>query len=163
MLSANELKNHQWSNDSWSDVLENKAGGQPGFADAQRKYADMYSIQRPENIASTRTGEGGKLARTYYEQSGQISRSALAASSYSFDQVNNHIKNLNRILAKLENSPSEKAAIDLNARLIAELGFIQLEMLRQQNIQTQLIATHTQGEVNSLSDRSQFMQWDPPT
>jgi type IV secretion system protein VirB5 len=163
VLSQSELKKHQWSNDSWSDVLENKAGGQPGFLDAQQKYASMYTIVKPQNIAKTRTGEGGQLARTYYEQSSQISRSALAASAYSYDQVNAHMSNLNSILAKLEDNPSEKAAIDLNARLMAELGFIQLEMLRQQNIQTQLLATDTQGNVNSLSDRSKFMKWDPPT
>ena len=54
---------------------------------------------------------------------------------------------------------SEKASVDINTRLVAELGFIQIEILRQQNIQNQLSKQPmTQGHVNDMSDQSQFMK-----
>lgn len=155
---SSDLYRRQWSNDSWVDVLRvSNNGHASAFSDAQRNYDRLYPVVSSDHIASTRSRDN--LTRTHYQQSSEISRAALAASSYSYDQINEHIKNIHDILAMLENESSEKAAIDLNTRLVAELGFIQIEMLRQQNIQNQLIATKTQGEVNGMSDQSQFMQW----
>lgn len=155
---SNDLKRRQWSNGSWVDVLSaSNSGSTSAFSDAQRKYKKLYPVTSAEHISTTRRHDN--LTRTHYQQSSEISRAALAASSYSYDQINEHIKNLHDMLAMLENETSEKAAIDVNTRLVAELGFIQIEMLRQQNIQNQLLATQTQGEVNGMSDQSQFMQW----
>ena len=152
------LQRRQWANNSWTDVLSASSSGHASsFATAQKKYAELYPVQDAESILTTRSEKN--LQRTHYKQSHDISRAALAASSYSYDQINEHIKNIHDMLAMLENSTSEKAAIDLNTRLVAEVGFIQLEMLRQQNIQSQLMATRTQGEVNGMSDQSSFMKW----
>lgn len=156
----NALNQRQWSNDSWVDVLnESNNGHVSAFTAAQKKYDQLYPVVNPDKIVSTRSQNN--LARTYYQQSSEISRAALAASSYSYDKLNEHIKNLHDMLAKLDSQTSEKAAIDINARLVAELGFIQLELLRQQTMQNQLIATQTQGEVNGMSDQAKFMQWHP--
>ena len=157
---TSDLNKRQWSNDNWVDVLNEASGGNASaFAAAQKKYDQLYPVKAANEIVSTRGKDN--LARTHYQQSSQISRAALAASSYSYDQLNEHIKNLHDMLAKLDSQPSEKAALDINARLVAELGFIQLELLRQQTFQNQLSATQTQGEVNGMSDQSQFMKWNP--
>ena len=157
---TDDLNSRQWSNNSWVDVLNEVSDHKTSaFADAQKKYEQLYPVSNPEEIGKYR--KDGGLVRAYYKQSSQISRAALASSSYSYDQINKHIENLHAILAKLDDQTTEKAAIDLNARLVAELGFIQLEMLRQQSIQNQLTATNTQGEVNGLSDQARFMQWKP--
>lgn len=156
--NTSDMYHRQWSNDSWVDVLRASNNGHASaFADAQRNYDRLYPVVSADHIAPTRSRDN--LTRTHYQQSSEISRAALAASSYSYDQINEHIKNIHDMLAMLENEPSEKAAIDINTRLVAELGFIQIEMLRQQNIQNQLTATQTQGEVNGMSEQSQFMQW----
>lgn len=152
----NALKNRQWSNDSWLDVL-NETKTSSAFSEAQAQYKKLYPVIESSEIGATRINGG--LNRTYYQQSSSISRAALAASSYSYDQINGHIKTLHDILAKLEDNPSEKSAIDINARLVAEVGFIELELLKQQTIQNQLNATQTQGVVNGMSDATQFMQW----
>ena len=153
--SDNDLR--KWSNDKWVDVLSQKSdSGTSAFADAQKKYEKMYPISSGSEISRSR--KDGGLARTHYQQSSQISRAALASSSHSYDQLNKHIDNLHTLLLKLDAEKSEKAAIDLNARLVAELGFIQLDLLRQQSIQNQLIATQTQGDVNGMSDQAAFMK-----
>lgn len=157
MNGSGDLHKRQWSQNSWVDVLNaSNSGHSSGFNAAQDKYRKLYPVEDAARISSTRPEDN--LTRTHYQQSRDISRAALSASAFSYDQINEHIKNLHDMLAKLESSPSEKAAIDLNTRLVAELGFIQIEMLRQQNIQNQLMATQTQGVVNGLSDQSKFMQ-----
>ncbi|TAK77638.1 MAG: hypothetical protein EPO11_02415 [Gammaproteobacteria bacterium] len=152
-----DLNQKQWSNDSWTDVLsESSSGNAAAFADAQKTYDKLYPVVKPDQIAATRSKDN--LTRTHYEQSSEISRATLAASSYGYDQINQHIKNVHDILEKLDSQTTEKAAIDLNARLNAEVAFILLEQLRQQVMQNQNIATQTQGEVNGMSDASKFMQ-----
>lgn len=152
------LYRRQWSNDNWTDVLKASSSGHASsFSNAQRKYDELYPVRDASAILTTRSESN--LQRTHYKQSHEISRAALAASQYSYDQLNEHIKNLHEMLGTLEKEKTEKAAMDMNARLVAEIGFIQLEMLRQQNIQTQLLATQMQGDVNGMSDQAQFMQW----
>lgn len=153
---ASDLSNRQWANDRWIDALSESSTGHGGaFSDAQKRYEDMYPVRNADSIGAT------DLGRTYYQQSSQISRTALAASSYSYDQINDHIKTLHDMTEQLEKEKSEKAAIDLNARLVAEIGFIELEILRQQTIQNQLVANKQQGEVNGISDQTTFMQIRP--
>jgi hypothetical protein len=154
---SNDLHHRQWSNDSWVDVLrESNTGHTSAFTNAQKNYEHLYPVLSSNRIAPSR--HKNNLTRTHYEQSSHISRAALAASSYSYDQINQHIKNVHDILNLLEKQPTEKASIDINTRLVAELGFIQIEMLRQQTIQNQIMATRSQGEVNGMSDQAQFLQ-----
>lgn len=158
--TQSDLNQMQWSNSNWQDVLNNVGGGNAQqFSIAQQAYANLYPIVNSSQIGQTLTNND--LTRIQYGQQSSISRAALTASSYSYNDINQHIQNIHNILAMLENQPSEKAAIDLNTRLIAEVSFIQLEELKQQDIQTQVIATQSQGVVNSLSDSSKFNQWNP--
>ena len=57
---------------------------------------------------------------------------------------------------------NEKAAIDLNSRLVAELGFIQLELLKLQSIHTQLVATKQQSDFNADTIDKQFTEYQQP-
>lgn len=155
-----DLNQMLWSNNNWQDVLNNVGSGNAGqFSIAQKAYATLYPIVSSNQIGQTLTNND--LTRIQYGQQSAISRAALAASAYSYDQINQHILNIHNILAMLDNQPSEKAAIDLNTRLVAEISFIQLEELKEQNIQTQILATNSQGDVNSMSDSAKFDQWNP--
>ncbi len=158
--TQSDLNQMQWSNSNWQDVLNNVSGGNAQqFSLAQQAYTNLYPVVNQSQIGQTLTNND--LTRIQYGQQSSISRAALAASSYSYNDLNQHIQNIHNILAMLENQPSEKAAIDLNTRLVAEISFIQLEELKQQDIQTQVLATQSQGVVNSLSDSSKFNQWNP--
>jgi type IV secretion system protein VirB5 len=153
-LTDKDLAQYTWSNDSWESALS-MSNKSPEFRAAQQRYADMY--ETPKEITGV-----SSLTQTQYQQSRDINRAALASSSYSYTLISEHAESVKNILAKLEakDKLTEKEAVDLNARLIAELCFIQLEMLKQQNIQTQLVATFTQTNVNSLSEESQFLAWN---
>lgn len=155
-----DMNQRLWSNANWNDVLNQVGGGTySGFQQQQQAYAQMYPTQNKEQIGQTLTDND--LVRTYYQQNQEVSRAALAASSYSYNTINQHMQNIQSILLQIKNTPTEKASIDMNARLLAEVSYIQLEMLRQQNVQTQLMATQSQGVVNAMSDESKFDQWNP--
>lgn len=152
-----DLDNRLWSNDKWIDVLAKTNANNSAFMQAQEMYERLYPSREPSQVRTTL--QEADLNRTYYQQTRNLNRAALATSSYSYDNINQHIRNLHDMIKKLEDHPEEKAAIDLNTRIAAELGFIQLEILKQQTIQTQLIATQSQQHVNGMSDESKFLEW----
>ena len=155
--STQDLEKRQWSGNSWLEALnQSNTSKTSTFVQAQQSYTKLYPLVNAAQIAPE-----GSLKRSFYLQSSQINRTALAASSYSYDQMNQHIERIHTILAQLEKQPSEKAAIDLTARLMGEVGFLQVEGLKQQSIQNQIAATESQNTVNGMSDQSRFMQWNP--
>ncbi|HYF98321.1 MAG TPA: type IV secretion system protein [Coxiellaceae bacterium] len=158
--SSHDLITRQWSGDSWLDALNQVSNSKTSaFVQAQQVYAKLYPLVNAAEIGTSL--KDGSSKRNYYQQSTQINRTALAASSYSFNQTSQHVQRIHDILAQLEKQPSEKAAIDLTARLMGEVGFLQVEALKQQNIQNQITATESQNNVNGMSDQARFMQWNP--
>jgi type IV secretion system protein VirB5 len=156
-LSDKDMSQYNWSNSSWESVM-NMSGGSDAFKAAQKKYDSLYKSKEPKDLGKVVT----ERTKALYKQSKEINRAALAASSYSFTEITEHMQTVKDILAQLEQHPEEKAAVDLNARLTAELCFIQLEMLKQQNMQTQILATTSQASVNGLSDQAEFLKVDEP-
>ena len=140
---------------SWSDALSQSSHGNDAYNAAYNNYKKIYAINASDKIAPS-LGQKN-LIRNHYERSTEVNRAALAASEASFDQINKHIETLSTMLKELDTHPEEKAASELNARLVAEIGFIQLETLRQQTIQNQLMAMQSQGFVNGRSDQADFL------
>lgn len=155
--NTTDLNRRLWSNDKWMDVLAKSNSNNSAFMQAQETYARLYPSREPTQVRTTL--QPNDLTRTYYEQTRNLNRAALATSNYSYDTINQHIRQIHDIVLKLEEHPEQKAAIDLNTRLVAELGFIQLEMLKQQSIQTHLLATQSQQHVNGMSNESRFLDW----
>lgn len=154
-LTASELAQYQDPiKDKWEDVLD-QSGSSAEFKKAQKSYAALYATD--EDIQGV-----SELSKAQYQQSRNINRAALAASSLSYDKMNDHLNNIKDILAKMESSDdiTMKETIDLNARLVAELSFLELQKLQQSDIQTQVIATDSQAEVNGTHEQSKFLSWD---
>lgn len=159
---SSDMNARLWSNDKWSDVLKASGGGNTqGFTQMQQHYSDMYPVVDKNKIGGDDIKDTD-LIRAQYEQQKDISRAALADSAYSYNTINQHIQNIKSILSQISNKSTEKASMDTNARLLAEVSYIQLEMLKNQDMQTQLMATESQGQVNGVSDESKFAQWNPP-
>ena len=55
-------------------------------------------------------------------------------------EINQHIAALHKLSQQIEKTANTKGAVDLNSRLITELGFIQLMSLRLQALTSQQLA-----------------------
>lgn len=140
---------------SWDDALKS-AGNNKIYNDAYGNYKKIYALNKSDEVAPT--SSGSNLIKSHYERSQAVNRAALASSEASFNQINEHIETLHKMVQELDAHPEEKAASEINARLVAENAFIQLEMLRQQTIQNQLLAMQSQGEINGMSDQADFLK-----
>ncbi len=161
--NPNDQNARLWSANDWNSVLEQASGGNADrFQQLMQSYAALYpTLQKGQ----TQPIDPSKLVNTTYTQSGQTYNAALSSSAYIYDDINNRINKLETILAQVDDAnknQNEKAAIDLNSRLVAELGFIQLEMLKLQSVHTQMEATKDQGELNDDTLDKQFTDYQQP-
>lgn len=161
--SVVEQQARLWSANDWQSLLRQVAGGN---AVRFQQLLSAYQKQYPTIHAGKATISGRALSDATYTQQGQTYRTALAASEYTFDSINPRIQRLEALLHSVDNphkNKNEKAAIDLNSRISAELGFIQLEALKLHSIQTHVEATHDQGGLNQETLDRQFTHYQPPT
>ncbi len=147
-----------WSQDNWQDVLKIAAGGNYSrFNQLQQAYSQLYPTVDQSQIVPS---DPNNVKAVYYTQSANTNRATLAASEYAYNQINDHMKAVENLLAQVEgnNNNDEKSAIDLNGRLVAEVAFIQLQELKLQAIQTQMQATQAQGQVNGMTMDASFVK-----
>lgn len=149
-----------WSADDWNAVLQQASGGNNArLQELMQSYSALYPILKTEQGG---TINPDKLVSTNYTQKGQTYNAALSTSAYTYDDINNQIGKVETLLADVDNTgknQNEKAAMDLNSRLVAELAFIQLQMLKLQSIHTQMEATKNQSEFNEDTLDKQFTEY----
>lgn len=148
-----------WSSDDWNAVLQQASGGNSArLQQLMQSYSKMYP----------RLKKGGQpidpetLTDTTYQQSGETYNAALSTSAYTYDDINNQIKKIESLLAQVDNTSKNqniKSSMDLNSRLVAELSFIQLQMLKLQSVHTQMDATKNQAEFNADTLDKQFVNY----
>lgn len=152
-----------WSANDWNDVLKQASGGNAQrFQELMRSYKTLYPTLEK---GAAKPLDSSALTATSYTQSASTYHAALAASAYSYDDINTRIGKLENLLSSVDNerkNQNEKSAIDLNSRLTAEVGFIQLELLKLQSIKLQMDATKNQSEFNNITIDRQFTHYQLP-
>ncbi|KTD20123.1 type IV secretion system protein [Legionella londiniensis] len=139
---------------TWQDALHNLSGGNP---ERYQALIDAYEKNHPSlsesNYARYTTSE--KAAR--FKEDKAVNRAVQVQTTQSYNEINQHIAALHKLSQQIEKTANTKGAIDLNSRLITELGFIQLMSLRLQALMSQQIA---QESLSELQDRAEMVQFN---
>lgn len=155
--SVHDQSERIWSNENWQRVLEQASGGNSArFQELLKSYRDKYPALSQTQITSLNPNS---LKTKTYQDNSRTNLAGLSVSEYTYNNVNDRIKKLQGLLNQIEQTPNEKASLDLQARLLAEIGFVQLELLRLQSVQTQLTAMHNQGLTNGTTQDAGFVKW----
>lgn len=155
--STNDQADRLWSNQSWQNVLVAASGGNSArFQELLKSYQDKYPSLDQAQI--TPFNPNSLKAQTY-SQNAKTNLAGLSVSEYSYNSLQDRIKKLQGLLNQIEQTSNEKATLDLQARILAEIGFVQLELLRLQSVQTQLTAMHNQGITNGTTQDAGFVKW----
>lgn len=152
----NAVPTEMWTADDWNSALSDASGGN---SSRYNELKAAYATQNP-TITTTTANEPidvDDLVENTYEQKSAVTNTALASSQYTYEDVNHRIDTFNQLKAMIDSdTPNEKASIDLMARILVEIGYIQTEMLRQQSVHTQLVATNAQEEINGQTGNKNF-------
>lgn len=147
--TAHPIAAELWSADDWDGALKTASGGN------STRYQELKTAYATKNPTltnhNTQNIDTNALVQNSYIQKADTANTALAASQYTYEDVNQRIRNLQDLIALIDDpakNANEKAAIDLNSRLVAEVGLMQAQMLRLQSIQVQMQGVDAQDDVN---------------
>lgn len=151
--SLSDLKNRQWSADTWEEALNNIAGGNPSrYQELVKAYQKNNIILSDEEYAKGATPERLKQ----YQQFKAINQTISVQSTYAYNEVNTHLKAIHNLASHIEKTQNTKAAVDLNSRLLAEIAYIQTETLKLQTLLTQQTAFASSTELSTDSELAKF-------
>ncbi|WP_133139681.1 type IV secretion system protein [Legionella genomosp. 1] len=151
--SIADLKNRQWSANSWDEALKNIAGGNPS------RYQELVKAYEKSHITLDDASflKGATAERlTQYQQNKAVNEAVSVQATYAYNEINQHLKAIHDLSNHIEKTPNTKAAIDLNSRLIAELAFIQTEQLKLQTLIGQQSAMSGFNDISSETDMARF-------
>jgi type IV secretion system protein VirB5 len=139
---------------TWDDALHNLSGGN------QSRYQSLvnaYEKNHPalDEAAYARHTTPENAAR--FKEDKAVNRAAITQTTEAYNEINKHMEALHKLSKQIEKTPNTKGAIDLNSRLISEIGFIQLMSLRLQALMSQQIA---QESLSGLQDRADVVRFN---
>ncbi len=140
--SLSELKARQYSPDSWKDALKVQAGGVNNryrelVRDYEKNHPDVADKSGLNGLGNNKDEEG----RVKNFRDGRaVNRAVSVQATYAYDNINKHLKNIYELSEKIDKTDNEKAATDLNSRMMAEIGYLQAEQIKQQALQNQQVS-----------------------
>lgn len=147
------LQSWQSPASTWDDALQNLSGGNPErYQSLMNAYEKNHPALDESTFAATSSPE--KLAR--FKEDKAVNRTVQVQTTKSYNEINQHMAALHKLSQQIEKTPNTKGAIDLNSRLISEIGFIQLMGLRLQTLMSQQIAQDSLSELEDRADMAKF-------
>ncbi|HDO7798502.1 TPA: hypothetical protein P5R21_000717 [Legionella pneumophila] len=148
------LQNWQSPVSTWQDALQNLSGGN------QQRYQalmEAYEKNHPalDENSYARFTTPANAAR--FKEDKAVNRAVMVQTTESYNEINKHMEALHKLSQQIEKTPNTKGAIDLNSRLITEIGFIQLMSLRLQALISQQAA---QENLSALQDRAEMAKFN---
>lgn len=147
------LQSWQSPASTWKDALQNISGGNP---ERYQALIDAYERNHPALNETTyaRNTTPEKTAR--FKEDKAVNRAVQVQTTKSYDEINQHMAALQKLSQQIEKTQNTKGAIDLNSRLITEIGFIQLMSLRLQALRNQQAAQEGLSELQDRADMARF-------
>lgn len=149
------LQSWQSPASTWDDALQNLSGGNP---ERYKSLMDAYEKNHPalneSNYAQYTNPE--KLARFHEDKS--VNRAVQVQTTKSYNEINVHMAALHKLSQQIEKTSNTKGAVDLNSRLLTEIGFIQLMSLRLQALMSQQVAQESLSELEDRAEMAKFNQ-----
>lgn len=151
--SAENLKDREWSPDNWDDALKGLSGGNPErYRELLREYQQNHPTLSQEEYEK---GADKDQAKSYIQQV-QENRTAKVNADYAFNDINKHLQNIYKLSGQIDKATDEKAALDLNSRLVAETAYIQTQMLKMQILLNEQLAEQSAGNIEAQTEKAKF-------
>lgn len=142
--SDEDLNARKWSPDTWESALQGLSGGN----DARYKQlVDDYQKNHPYLPSDDMKKGASDAYTTNYEQQVETNRAAMAHASYSFEAVNEHLDNIKELSSQINKAENPKAIEEINARINAEVAYLQVEQIKSMAIMNEQLA---QSQASSL-------------
>lgn len=148
-----ELTQREWSPNTWDAALHGLSGGNP---DRYNQLLSDYKKNHPTLSAEEfQKGASGPLTQVYQQQI-NTNQAADVNATYAFNDIQQSLKNVHDLSDQIEKSPNTKASMDLNARLLAEVAYIQIQELKMQAILNEQVAQQNAEKISAETESAKF-------
>ena len=130
---------------TWQSVLNAYQNGDGKVGVSARDLNHQFPIQSSTLINPNPNSIDAK----FYTLQAQTALASRAASQHDYDNIQNQIDYMHKLLKMIGETKTVKDALDLQNRIQVENSLIQLELLRLSSLSNQQQSIETQGEVNS--------------
>lgn len=146
---------HSWQSpvSTWQDALHNLSGGNAS------RYKELVSAYEKNHPALNETQFAANASSTQaarFTEDKAVNRAVLVQTTESYNEINKHMDALHKLSQQIEHATNTKGAIDLNSRLLTEIGFIQLMSLRLQALMSQQTAQDSLAELQDRTEVARF-------
>lgn len=139
---------------TWQDALQNLSGGN---SSRYKELVAAYEKNHPALDEANFKANSSPAQAARFKEDKAVNRAVLVQTTESYNEINKHMEALHKLSKQIEHSPNTKGAIDLNSRLLTEIGFIQLMSLRLQALMSQQAA---QDSLADLQDRAEIARFN---
>lgn len=148
-----DLTQREWSPNTWDAALHGLSGGNPDrYNQLLSDYKKNHPTLSPEEFQK---GASGPLAQVYQQQI-NTNQAADVNATYAFNDIQQSLKNVHELSEQIEKSPNTKASMDLNARLLAEVAYIQIQELKMQAILNEQVAQQNSEKISAETESAKF-------
>ncbi len=155
MYNSDVVNAWQWSGDDWASVLQNIAGGNnQRYRDLIDLYKKQYPIISSEELTEKYHVE--PYQSQIYTNAVNTNATVMSQAAYQYNDINNRMQEIKELSGHINNATTEKEAMDLNSRLIAQLAYIQLAALRLQTLTNQQLAEQRAAVLASEKHHIEF-------
>lgn len=151
---------------SWQQALQVlESGGLPGnaadVAQAAQAFAQSLGIKQT-GAQLYPAGGGGNADALAFTTSASTTAATAGLSSAAYDQTQARMQRVQLYLDQINNTADLKAAVDLNARLLAELNESLTQLIQLQSAQMQLLSAGNAALLHGKVQDAAFTPYPVP-
>lgn len=150
MNTVEDLESRRELPQTWQEVVEMQKGG--FYGDRLQHYSQLLPIIETKflsNNAQDRDVVGYKLDKIN-------TQAAFAATETTYNQLKKRLDTIEGLVTQIDQTQNVKQAMDLNSRIVAETGFVSLDLGRLNSMQVSLQATLQNDSNRELENHSEF-------
>ncbi len=147
-------QDRQWSPTTWAEALNSASGMSSHYQQLYNDYGQRYPSVNQQTIINNLNSDTANS----YQQAVQTNRAVYVNSTYAFDRINKNLQQLYQLSKSIEQTKNQKEALDLNSRLIAQIGYINTQIAKQLILSNQAAVSSNQQYIDGVSSKAAFNQ-----
>lgn len=142
----------EWSPAEWASALSG------GNNDRYKQLLEDYQKAHPTLSASDANLGMSSTNATDYQQQVDTNQAASTHATYAFNETNKHIENIDELSKQINETTDTKHIQDLNARMNAEIAYLQVEVIKGIAIMNEQMAQQQATEIHDRTEAAKFNQ-----
>ena len=142
----------EWSPSEWASAVS--GGNNSRYKQLLEDYQKAHPSLSTSNASLGMSSENA----TDYQQQVDTNQAASTHATYAFNEANQHLENIDDLSKQSNEASDTKHIQDLNARMNAEIAYLQVEVIKGIAVMNQQMAQQQATEIHDKTEAAKFNQ-----